>query len=149
MRTLRNLAAAIATISALTVFNAPAFAISQQQWTNLCLNFHGLRSGATQADTNGAGYGMDNGNNVPMNCLQPPPPNWDNLLDTTLTLIKNFPNSGPRFLLIVSGCPGLAADYQGAFPKCNTVTGNVVVATPQTLANYTVPQLVNWVNANL
>ncbi len=149
MRIVRQLSVALAIVAALIAFNAPASALTQQQWTNVCLNFLGLRSGATAVDVNGAGYGMDNGNNNPMNCLQPPPANWDNILNTTLTLIKGFPNSGPRYLLIVNGCPGLAADYPGAFPKCNHVNGNVVIATPLTLANYTVPQLVVWVNANL
>jgi len=149
MRTFRNLCLAIAMFSSLAMAPLPAAALTQQQWTNVCMNFLGLRSGATAVDTNGAGYGMDNGNAVPMNCLQPPPANWDALLDTTIQLIKGFPNSGGRYLLIVNGCPGQAADYPGAFPKCNHVNGVVQFATPQTMANYTVQQLINWVNATL
>lgn len=134
MRTTRHLCGVLIILSALAASNAPASALTQQQWTNVCMNFLGLRSGATQVDTNGAGYGMDNGNT---------------LLDTTLTTIKNFPNSGPRFLLIVGGCPGLSPDYSGTFPKCNSVKGNVIAATPNTLANYTVNQLITWVNQNI
>jgi hypothetical protein len=149
MRTTRSLCGVVIILSALAASNAPASALSQQQWTNVCMNFLGLRSGATQVDTNGAGYGMDNGNTVPLNCLQPAPQGWDTLLDGTLTTIKNFPNSGPQYLLIVGGCPGLSPDYSGTFPKCNSVTGGVIAATPNTLANYTVPQLINWVNQNI
>lgn len=127
----------------------PAAAINQEQWTNICVNFLGLRSAATPVDTNGAGYGMDNGNTVPMACLQAQPANWNTLLATTITLIKGFPNSDGRYLLIVGGCPGLTADYPGAFPKCNTVTGAVVAATPNTLGNYTAQQLIDWVNATV
>lgn len=148
MRTFRSVCIALAVFSTLAAAT-PASALTQQQWTNVCVDFLGLRSGATAVDTNGAGYGMDNGNTVPMNCLQPPPANWDTLLNGTITLIKGFPNSGGRYLLIVNGCPGQAADYPGAFPKCNHVSGNVVQATPQTLANYTVQQLIAWVNANI
>lgn len=149
MRIFRSLCIVLTVLSALPAAVTSASALTQQQWTNVCMNFLGLRSGTTAVDVNGAGYGMDNGNTQPLNCLQLPPANWDTLLDTTITLIKGFPNSGTRYLLIVNGCPGLAPDYPGAFPKCNHVTGNVVHATPQTLANYTVAQLVAWVNANL
>ncbi|HWK94088.1 MAG TPA: hypothetical protein VNR39_01570 [Pseudolabrys sp.] len=149
MRTFRNLCLAIAMLSGLAMTPLPAAALTQQQWTNVCTNLWGLRSGANPGDINGAGYGMDNGNAVPMNCFQPAPANWDALLNGTITLIKGFPNSGGRYLLIVSGCPGLAPDYPGAFPKCNHVNGAVQFATPLTMANYTVPQLINWVNATL
>lgn len=149
MRIFQRLCIALAVLSSLAIAAPPASALTQQQWTNVCVNFLGLRSGANAGDTNGAGYGMDNGNAAPLNCLQPPPANWDQLLNGTITLIKNFPDSGGRYLLIVNRCPGQARDYPGAFPKCNRVGGNVVQATPQTMANYTVPQLINWVNANI
>ena len=149
MRIVRSLYFLTALLSAFMAFSAPASALTQLQWTNVCANFLGLRSAATQVDTNGAGYGMDNGNTVPLNCLQPAPQGWDNLLQSTIALIKGFENSGTRYLLIVSGCPGLANDYPGAFPKCNNVNGGVVIATPNTLANYTDAQLIVWVNANI
>lgn len=149
MRTFRNLCIALTVLANIALTTPQASALTQQQWTNVCMNFLGLRSGANAGDTNGAGYGMDNGNAVPLNCLRPPPDNWDTLLETTISLIKGFPNSGGRFLLIVDRCPGQAADYPGAFPKCNHVNGAVQFATPQTMANYTVQQLIDWVNATL
>lgn len=126
-----------------------AFALDQTKWANVCTNFLGLRSAANQVDTAGAGYGMDNGNKVPMDCLRPAPANWDTLLAATVERIKAFPDSGGRFLVIVSGCPGVVADYPDSFPKCNRVTGVVVVATPQTMNNYSSQQLIGWVVEHL
>jgi hypothetical protein len=149
MRAFRSICFLAILFGAIVAPNAPASAIAQAKWTNVCMNLLGLRSAATQVDTNGAGYGMDDGNTVPMNCLQPPPAGWDATLAATIDLIKGFPNSDNRYLLIVGGCPGLARDYPGTFPKCNHVGGAVVVTTPNTLSHYTTAQLVAWVVVNI
>lgn len=147
MRIVRQLAVALAIVAALTVFNAPAFAITQQQWRNICLNALGLRSAITQVDVGNAGFRMDDGVQ-PQDCLQPPPGNWNTRLRTTIEFIKNYPNSGNNYLLIVR-CIGTAERYGGTFPKCNATQGPITAATPNTISNYTVDQLIDWVNANV
>ncbi len=149
MRMLIGFAVSLLVFSGSLGFSRPAAAIDQAQWYNICFNTLGLRSAATPTDTNGAGYGMDNGNLVPMDCFKAEPADWNTLLAETLARIKAFEGSGARFLLIVSTCPGLARDYPGTFPKCNKVAGGVVAATPNTLDNYTVQQLFDWVNSNI
>ncbi len=141
--------AVAALLTAFMAFSEPALALSNVQWTNVCTNFLGLRSAATQVGTAGAAYGMDNGNTVPLNGLRPPPAGWNELLSNMINLFKGFENSGTKYPLIVSGCPGLARDYSGAFPICNRISGDVIAATPNTLANYTAAQLVEWLNANI
>ena len=149
MRIIRNACVLVVLSAGALTLSTPASAVDQAKWTKVCTNFLGLRSAATQVDTNGAGYGMNDGNTVPMNCLRAPPDNWDTTLAATIDLIKGFPNSGTRYLLIVGDCPGLARDYPGAFPKCNRVRGAVLAATPNTLANYTAAELVEWVINNI
>ena len=57
-------------------FSHSASALPQQKWTKVCTDLLGLRSGASQTDTDGAGYGMDNGNNKAIECLRPAPKEW-------------------------------------------------------------------------
>jgi len=152
MKMLRNWSSAALVLFLATMTpGCPALALTQQQWMNVCTNFLGLRSGANPGDSTGAGFGMDDGNKDPRNCMRAPPTNWDSLLQETLATIKGFRDSGNRYLLIVTRCPGLSRDYKNDFPKCNRVQGQdpVVAATPQTLANYTVQQLIQWVNAHV
>lgn len=151
MRFCRNAAFIASLLGVLMSFNGSASAqpLTKGQWFTVCAYFWGLRSGAGQQDTGGAGYGMNNGNQDPKNCLKDPPANWNQLLANTIVLIKGFPDSGTRYLLIVDRCNGSAPDYPDAFPKCPRVTGGVQHATPATLANYNNAQLVAWVVANI
>lgn len=121
MRVIRSVCFLTIFLGVSLTVNTPAFAISQEKWTSVCINFLGLRSAATQVDTNGAGYGMDDGNTAPLNCVRAAPDGWDATLTSTIDLIKGFANSGTQYLLIVGGCPGLARDYPGAFPKQQSV----------------------------
>lgn len=147
MLSFRSLGIAIAMLLPFTAFNAPASAISNGQWRNVCGNSLGLRSATTQVDVGNAGFRMDDGV-PPQNCFQPPPGNWDTRLRSTIEFIKNFPNSSNNYLLIVR-CVGTAERYGGTFPKCNSTHAPITAATPNTLSTYTVNELINWVNANI
>jgi hypothetical protein len=150
MRLYRNAVFTASLLGVLMSFSGSASALTQRQWNNVCVNFLGLRSAAHQNDTNGAGYGMDDGNTVPMNCIRnPPPTHWDVLLAGTIEQIKAFPNSGTQYLLIVNHCPGQARDYPSTFPKCNRVMGGVIHATPATLSHYSDQQLITWVEESI
>lgn len=147
MRIVRQLSVALAIMAALTTFNAPASALTNQQWQNICFDALGLRSATTQVDVGNAGFRMDDGV-APLNCRPPPPGTWDAVLRNTITFIKNYPNSGNNYLLIVR-CVGTAERYAGSFPKCNSTHGPITAATPNTISTYTIDQLINWVNANI
>jgi len=127
----------------------PARALDQKQYANVCTEFLGLRSASARDDVNGAGYGMDDGNTSPMNCLKGAPANRDTALKSTLERIKGFEDSSTRYLLLVDRCPGQARDYEGAFPKCNKVGGKVIAATDKTLSDYKVDDLISWVNKSI
>ena len=132
------------TLMAFLSFSNSASALPQHKWTKICTEFLGLRSGATQMDTHGAGYGMNNGSK-PINCLKPAPEEWDHLLRETLSYIKSFHDSSNRYLLIVENCHGTTFDYKGTFPKCNRVGDRVKNAMPKTIKNHTVDEMVTWV----
>jgi hypothetical protein len=149
MRILKSLMIVLGLVLATLTVAHPAYALSQQKWTNVCTNFLGLRSAPSPTNIEGAAYGMDNGNPKPMDCLKPAPVNWDGLLTATLARIKTFENSSGRYLQIVTKCSGLSPDYQDTFPKCSKVTGAIRNVTPKTLSHYSVDQLVAWVLANI
>lgn len=127
---------------------ASATEIKQGQLDKICYDGIGLRSGQTATDVNGAGYGMDNDKSG-IDCLRQDKGAWSKLLDGTLTLIKGFPGSEARYLLIVEKCRGLAADYPGAFPKCNSVTNPKQVLASTLIGTQTEDQLRSWVLQNI
>ncbi len=99
MRSFRDIGVASAMLILLTAIDAPAYAITKQQWTKICADSLGLRSAPSQDDVNGAGFRMDDGVS-PELCFKPPPGNWDTRLKATIDFIKNYPTSSGNYLLI-------------------------------------------------
>ncbi len=145
MRSLQNVFMATAVLFALTASSAPAFALDYLKWVAVCNQSMGIRSAATPADFDGAGYAMDEGLMF-LDCAAPPPPDWDTRLKHTIEFIKHFENSIERHLTIFKRCPGPAERYDGqTFRKCPIAGRDIIAATPYTMGNYTVDDLVAWV----
>ncbi|RDV01834.1 hypothetical protein [Undibacter mobilis] len=147
MRSFRSLGIAVAMLVPLSAIDTPAYAITTEQWRNVCFDSLGLRSATSQVDVGKAGFRMDDGV-APAARAKPPPPTWDATLRSTIAFIKAYPDSGGNYLLIVQ-CVGTAERYGTTFPKCNSTQTPITAATPKTLSEYTDDELIDWVNANI
>lgn len=147
MRSFRDIGVASAMLILLTAIDAPAYAITKQQWTKICADSLGLRSAPSQDDVNGAGFRMDDGVS-PELCFNPPPGNWDTRLKATIDFIKNYPTSSGNYLLIAQ-CSGTSERYFNSFPKCNSTHKPITAFTPKTLGEYIKEELIEWVNDNI
>ncbi|HWK94087.1 MAG TPA: hypothetical protein VNR39_01565 [Pseudolabrys sp.] len=141
---------AIAVMVPLTFLHAPAFAITQKQWSSVCQKHVGLRSGLSRTDTRGAGYGLDDGAE-PLECFQAPPPNWDKRLEDTITFMLGFEDAADRYLIMLRPCRGNGGRYweQRTFPKCPSAGPTVIASTEHTMGSYSVPELIRWVMHNI
>ncbi len=146
MRTLKNVFVAISLLSALGALSIPAFAIRKAKWTSACDKGLGIRSGATAHDTDGAGYGMDDGR-AGIACFQGAPQNWDARLTDSIDFMRSFENGEDRYLILLKPCRGSGGRYwdQRTFPKCPNAGPTIIAATPQTIRNYSTQELFNWV----
>lgn len=117
--------------------------ISNKQWSNICLDMIGLRSGADGNDLDGASYAMDCGVKVGPK-LPPVPDNWDDLLMGTVNTVLAHENSAERYLMLVTKSSATGESYAGTFPKCSSkptaVLEAVAMAPPMNEA-----ELVAWV----
>ncbi|HWK94086.1 MAG TPA: hypothetical protein VNR39_01560 [Pseudolabrys sp.] len=147
MRSFRSLGIALAMLVPLSAIDTPAHAITRQQWSNICFDSLGLRSATSQVDVSGAGFRLDDGVSAEQ-CAKPPPANWDTRLSATIDFIKNYPDSGGNYLLIVR-CVGTGERYVGSFPKCNSTQRPISAATPNTISSYSKEELIKWVNDNI
>lgn len=150
MRTLKNVFVAVSLLCALSAPSIPAFAISKVKWTSACDKGLGIRSGATANDTDGAGYGLDDGK-AGFACFQAPPGNWDTRLADTIAFMRSFENGDGRYLIIMKICRGSAGRYwdNRTFPKCPTSGQTIIAATAQTMVNYSNQELAEWVINNI
>ncbi len=120
--------------------------ISAKQWQYILMNMVGLRSGATADDINSAAsYAMDAGKTAGIP-FPPIPENWDDLLDGTITHMKEFEGADSRYLLIITKSSGDSFEYQDCFPKCSVKPTNVLASTR---LNADVGELTEWVVANI
>jgi hypothetical protein len=117
--------------------------INIEQWIKIQLQLIGLRSGTNPNDIDGASYAMDMG---PHQFNKEIPNNWNQLLKSTIELIKGFEGSDDRFLLIVLGVTGTSWDYPGCFPKCSTHPRQVLASTSLIRP---IEELVEWVLENI
>lgn len=119
--------------------------ITHEQWIEVVLQSLGLRSGSTPTDFDGASYSMNMGGEF--GPADPPPAGWEDRLTATCSLIKGFPGSGDRYLMIVKPSAGNSFEYPDCFPKCSSKPSSAL-ATVQ-IGEATVEELADWVVANV
>ncbi|NEO98861.1 MAG: hypothetical protein F6K58_09320 [Symploca sp. SIO2E9] len=128
--------------------SAEAQNITQGQLNTVCFEALGIRSGQSQTDTKGAGYGMDNGE-ISMACVRQSKTKWDELLQGTIKYIKEYPASDERYLLVLKTCRGTGEAYENTFRKCNSITSPTIIAASDQLRGYTQTQLIEFVMKNI
>jgi hypothetical protein len=117
--------------------------ITEEQWNSICLNFIGLRSGASADDLNGASYAMD----CAVKIGAPMPANWDDLLMGTVNTIMSHEGYKKSYLMIVRPSTGTGESYHGTFPKCSSKPTSVYDAI--LMGDSTEAELVEWVVLNI
>ena len=120
-------------------------AIDKAQWMKVNLDMLGLRSGANTGDFKAASYAMDMGAKYKLG--DDVPPEWEGMLDNTVTLIKGFANSSSQVLMIVRPSHGDSPEYSGCFPKCSAKPTEMIASMP--IGDSSAEEMAQWVVDNI